>query len=292
MEDYLQPIFNGILLGGLYAAVGVGLSIIFGIVKQVNLAHGDLMIVASYLTMILISGMSFLTPWTALILVIPAMFLIGFLIQKYLLNRVLGLGMEPPLIVTFGLSIIIQNGLLVLFSPDARLLETPLAVMSFRIADLLYIPVIHVVAGMVGVALVTLLHFFFSRTFLGRAIRAASDDENAAQLMGIDTQNIYAWAMGIAAASAAVAGTLVGTTSIFYPHTGPQYLIIAFGVVIVGGVGSMVGTLLGGFVLGLSQLLGGKIFGPGYQLLSGYIILLVLMAIRPQGLLGRAGRVG
>jgi branched-chain amino acid transport system permease protein len=269
MEDYLQPIFNGILLGGLYAAVGVGLSMIFGIVKQVNLAHGDLMIVASYLTMILILGMSFLTPWTALILVIPAMFLIGFLIQKYLLNRVLGLGMEPPLIVTFGLSIIIQNGLLVLFSPDARLLETPLAVMSFRITDLLYIPVIHVVACVVGVALVTLLHFFFSRTFLGRAIRAASDDENAAQLMGIDTQNIYAWA-----------------------HTGPQYLIIAFGVVIIGGVGSMAGTLLGGFVLGLSQLLGGKIFGPGYQLLSGYIILLVLMAIRPQGLLGRAGRVG
>lgn len=292
MEDYLQPILNGILFGGLYAAVGVGLSMIFGIVKQVNLAHGDLMIAASYLTMILISGLSFLTPWTALILVIPAMFLIGFLIQKYLLNRVLGLGMEPPLIVAFGLSIIIQNGLLVLFSPDARFLETPLATMSFRITDLLYIPVIYVVACVVGVALIILLHFFFSRTFLGRAIRAASDDENAAQLMGIDTRNIYAWAMGIAMASAAVAGTLVGTTSNFYPHTGPQYLIIAFGVIIIGGVGSMAGTLLGGLVLGLSQLLGGKIFGPGYQLLSGYIILLVLLAVRPQGLLGRAGRAG
>ena len=292
MEDYLQPIFNGILFGGLYAAVGVGLSMIFGIVKQVNLAHGDMMIAASYLTMILISGMSFLTPWTAMILVIPAMFLIGFLIQKYLLNRVQGLGLEPPLIVTFGLSIIIQNVLLVLFSPDARFLEIPLAIMSFRITDLLYIPVIHVVACMVGVALVILLHFFFSRTFLGRAIRAASDDENAAQLMGIDTQNIYAWAMGIAIASAAVAGTLVGTTSIFYPHTGPQYLIIAFGVIVIGGAGSMAGTLLGGLVLGLSQVIGGKLFGPGYQLLSGYVILLVLLAIRPQGLLGRARMSG
>ena len=290
MEDYLQLIFNGIFLGGLYAAVGVGLSMVFGIVKQANLAHGDLMIVASYITMILISGMPFLTPWTALVLVIPAMFLIGFFIQKYLLNRFLGSGMESSLIVAFGLSIIIQNGLLVLFSPDARLLKTPLAIMSFRITDLLYIPVIHMVAGMVGMALIILLYFFFSRTFLGRAIRAASDDENAAQLMGIDTQNIYACTMGIATASAAVAGTLVGTTSIFYPHTGPQYLIIAFGVIIIGGVGSMAGTLLGGLVLGLSQLLGGKIFGPGYQLLSGYIILLVLLAIRPQGLLGRAGR--
>ncbi len=292
MEDYLQSIFNGILFGGLYAAVGVGLSMIFGIVKQVNLAHGDLMIVASYLTMILISGLPFLTPWTALILVIPAMFLIGFLIQKYCLNRVLGLGMEPPLIVTFGLSIIIQNGLLGLFSPDARLLETPLAIMSFRITDLFYIPVIHAVACLVGVGLIILLHVFFSRTRLGLAIRAASDDENAAQLMGIDTRNINSWAMGIAIASAAVAGTLVGTTGIFYPHTGPQYLIIAFGVIIIGGVGNMTGTLLGGLVLGLSQLLGGKIFGPGYQLLSGYIILLVLLVIRPQGLLGRAGRAG
>jgi branched-chain amino acid transport system permease protein len=292
MEDYFQPIFNGILLGGLYAAVGVGLSMIFGIVKQVNLAHGDLMIVASYLTMILISVMPILTPWSALILVIPVMFLIGFLIQKFLLNRVLGQGSEPPLIVAFGLSIIIQNGLLVLFSPDARLLETPLAIMSFHISDLLYIPVLNTVAFMMGVAVIALLHFFFSRIFLGLAIRAASDDEDAAKLMGIDTQSIYAWAMGIAIASAAVAGTLVGTTSIFYPHTGPQYLIIAFGVIIIGGAGSMAGTLLGGFVLGLSQLLGGKIFGPGYQVLSGYIILLVLLAIRPHGLLGRARRAG
>ena len=288
----MQSIFNGILLGGLYAAVGVGLSMIFGIVKQVNLAHGDLMVVASYLTMILISVMPILTPWSALIFVIPAMFLMGFLIQKFLLNRVLGQGMEPPLIVTFGLSIIIQNGLLVLFSPDARLLETPLAIMSFHITDLLYIPVLNLVAFMMGVALITLLHFFFSRTFLGLAIRAASDDENAAKLMGIDTQSIYAWAMGIAIASAAVAGTLVGTTSIFYPHTGSQYLIIAFGVIIIGGVGSMAGTLLGGFVLGLSQLLGGKIFGPGYQVLAGYIILLVFLVIRPRGLLGRTRRAG
>ena len=166
----MQSIFNGILLGGLYAAVGVGLSMIFGIVKQVNLAHGDLMVMASYLTMILISVMPILTPWSALIFVIPAMFLMGFLIQKFLLNRVLGQGMEPPLIVTFGLSIIIQNGLLVLFSPDARLLETPLAIMSFHITDLLYIPVLNLVAFMMGVALITLLHFFFSRTFLGLAL--------------------------------------------------------------------------------------------------------------------------
>lgn len=292
MDDFMQPVLNGILFGGLYAAVGVGLSMIFGIVKFVNLAHGDLIIVSSYLTMFLVTTLSFLNPWSALILVVPAMFVLGFLIQKILLNRVLGRGMEPPLIVAFGLSIIIQNGLLLLFSPDARSLDTPLAIKSIRITEFFYLPIIYVIAFFVGVAVIILLHFFLKESFLGRAIRAASDDDEAAQLMGIDTRNIYAWAMGIAIATSAVAGTLIGTTTNFFPHTGPQYLIIAFGVIIIGGVGSMAGTLLGGFVLGLSQLLGGQFFGSGYQLLSGYLILLILLAVRPQGLLGKAGRTG
>lgn len=290
MEEYFQLILNGILLGGLYAAVGVGLSMMFGIVKQVNLAHGDLMIVASYLSMTLISHFSFLNLWTAVVLVVPLMFVVGFLLQKYIMNRVQGMGMEPPLIMAFGVSIIIQNSLMLLYSPDSQSLETPLAIMSLCVTDMFYIPVIYVIDFLVGIALILFLHLFFRYSFLGWAIRAASDDENTAQLMGIDTRNIYAWAMGIAIASAGIAGTLVGATNNFYPHTGPQYLLIAFGVTIIGGVGSMAGTLLGGLVLGLAQLLGGKIFGPGYQLLSGYIILLVLLAVCPQGLLGKAGR--
>ncbi len=290
MEEYFQLILNGILLGGLYAAVGVGLSMMFGIVKQVNLAHGDLMILASYLCMVLITHLKFLNLWTAVILVVPIMFAVGFLLQKYIMNRVQGMGMEPPLIVAFGLSIIIQNGLMLIFSPDSQSLETPLAIMSLRVTDMFYIPAIYVIDFLTGIALIIFLHLFFKYSYLGWAIRAASDDENTAQLMGIDTRNIYAWAMGIAISSAAVSGILIGATKNFYPHTGPQYLIIAFGVTIIGGVGSMAGTLLGGLVLGLAQLLGGKIFGPGYQLLSGYIILLALLAVRPQGLLSKAGR--
>lgn len=290
MEEYLQLILNGILLGGLYAAVGVGLSMMFGIVKQINLAHGDLMIAASYLNMVLVTKLKFLNLWTALVLVIPVMFVVGFLLQKYIMNRVHHMGTEPPLIVAFGLSIIIQNGLMLIFSPDAQSLSTPLSIMSIRITDMLYIPVIYVVDFVVGVIVIFLLYFFLQRFYLGWAIRAASDNEKTAQLMGVDTRNIYAWAMGIAIASASIAGTLVGATNNFYPHTGPQYLIIAFGVIIIGGVDNMAGALLGGLVLGLSQLLGGKIFGPGYQLLSGYIILIVLLAIRPQGLLSKAGR--
>ncbi len=290
MEEYFQLILNGILLGGLYASVGVGLSMIFGIVQQINLAHGDLMILASYVSMALVSNLNFLNLWTALILVVPAMFIIGFLLQKYLMNRVQGLGMEPSLIVAFGTSIIIQNGLMLIFTPDAQSLETPLAWMSIPVTEMFYIPVISVVDCAVGFVVILILHFLLKKSYLGWAIRAASDDEATAQLMGIDTRNIYAWAMGLAIASAAVAGVLVGATNNFYPHTGSQYLIIAFGVVIIGGVDSLLGTLLGGIVLGLAQLLGGKLFGTGYQLLSGYLILLILLAVRPQGLLSHRGR--
>lgn len=289
MLDVMQPLINGILLGGIYAAVGVGLSMIFGIVRLVNLAHGDLMIVSSYL-MLVVFNMIGLNPYASLVLVMPIMFVIGYIIQKHILNRVLGKGMEPPLIVAFGLSIIIQNVLLLVFSPDAQSLKTPLSIKTINLTETLSIPVIYLVGFLFGVGVIFILQVFFKSTYLGRAIRAASDDEVAAQYMGINTKNIFAIAMGIAMMTAAVAGVLVGTTFTFFPHTGPQYLIIAFGVVIIGGAGSMIGTFVGGLILGLAQLLGAYFFGSGYQLLSGYVILILVLALRPQGLFGKVGR--
>jgi branched-chain amino acid transport system permease protein len=286
MHDLLQPILNGILLGGLYAAVAVGLSMIFGIVKMVNLAHGDLMIVGSYLALVFM-GMVGINPLVSLVFIGPAMFVAGFLIQKHVFNRVLGKGMEPPLIVTLGVSTILQNALLLIFSPDARSLATELSVQTIHVADFLRVPMPYLVGFLVGVAMISALHQFLRGTNLGRAVRAASDDEEAAQLMGVNTDNIYAYAMGIAVTTAAVAGVLIGMTFTFYPHTGPQFLIIAFGVVIIGGVGSMIGTLLGGMLLGLAQLLGAHLFGPGFQLLSGYLVLLAVLSLRPQGIFGK-----
>ncbi len=289
MQDVIQPLLNGIFLGGIYAAVGVGLSMIFGIVRLVNLAHGDLMILSSYI-MLVVSNAIGVNPYVSLIVALPAMFLIGFCIQKYILNRVLGIGMEPPLIVAFGLSIILQNALLLVFSPDAQSLKTSLSIKSINLTETLSIPVIYLVGFLFGVGVILILQLFFRNTYLGRAIRAASDDEAAAQFMGINTKNIFAIAMGIAMMTAAVAGVLIGTTFTFFPHTGPQYLIIAFGVVIIGGAGSMIGTLVGGFILGLAQLMGAYFFGSGYQLLSGYVILIFVLALRPQGLFGKVGR--
>ena len=277
---------NGLLLGGLYGIVGIGMSMIFGIVRVVNLAHGDLVILASYLSLVTLSIFN-VSPLLTLILVIPAMFLIGFLIQYYLVNRVLGQGMNPPLLVAFGLSIILQNLLLLVFTPDARALLTSISIATLPIGNFINIPVVYLVDFIGSLLTILLLSRFFNRTYLGKAIRAASDDEGAAQLMGINTKKIYAWAMAIAGGTAAIAGVLVGMTFTFYPHTGPDYLIIAFGVVIIGGLGSLIGTFLGGLILGLAQILGAHFLGPGFQLLSGYIILLIVLAVNPTGLVAK-----
>lgn len=283
VADLLQPTVNGILLGGLYAAVAMGLSVVFGVMRIVNLAHGDLLIMASYGGLVF-SAFLGVSPAVALVAVVPIMFLLGFLLQKHLFNRVLRKGMEPPLITALGLSIVIQNALLFVFTPDARFLASELSIQTIRVGDSLNIPVVYLVGFVSGVGIVVLLYVFFRRTRLGIAIRASSDDEQTAQLMGVDTEDTYACAMAVATATAGVAGIIVGMTFTFYPHTGPQYLIIAFGVVVIGGMGSMVGTLVGGVLLGLAQLLGAHFLGPGYQLLCGYLVLLAALTLRPQGI--------
>ena len=286
LSDLKGPIMNGLLLGGLYGIVGIGMSMIFGIVRVVNLAHGDLVILAAYLSFVTLSIFN-VSPLLTLVLVIPAMFLIGFIVQYYLVNRVLGKDMNPPLLVAFGLSIILQNLLLLIFTPDARALITNLSIATLPIGSFLNVPVVYLVDFIVSLVTIFLLSLFFSKTYLGKAIRAASDDEGAAELMGINAKKIYAWAMAIAGGTAAIAGVLVGMTFTFYPHTGPDYLIIAFGVVIIGGLGSLIGTFMGGLILGLAQILGAHFLGPGFQLISGYIILLVVLALKPTGLFSK-----
>jgi branched-chain amino acid transport system permease protein len=286
IEGFAQPITNGILVGGLYAVVGIGMAMIFGILRLTNLAHGDLMILASYLSLATVAALG-INPLLTLMLVLPGMFLVGFLLQSQLLNRVLGKGMEPPLLVSFGISIILQNALLGIFTPDARSLSSGFTTSNIRVSEYFSIPIVYLVDFVAGAIVILVLNQFLQRTYVGRAIRAASDDEDAAKLAGISTKRIYGYAMGIAMVTAAVAGVLVGITFPFYPHTGTQFLIIAFGVVVIGGLESMIGTLLAGMILGLAQTLGAHFFGTGVQLLAGYLVLLLVLAIRPQGLFSR-----
>ncbi|MBW1802214.1 MAG: branched-chain amino acid ABC transporter permease [Deltaproteobacteria bacterium] len=286
MLGHLEAIITGILLGGLYGIVGIWLSLVFGIMRQVNLAHGELMILSSYFSLLFIHLMG-LHPLMTLLLVLPIMFAFGYFIQAFLFNRVMQKAMEPFLIISFGLSIILQNALLLIFTPDARALKTALAIKSVDVLGLFRIPLIQLINFAVGLIVLFLLCQFMKRTYLGWAIHAASEDLSGAKLMGINPKRVYCYAMGIAAVTAGISGVLVGMTFTFYPHTGTQYLIIAFGVVIIGGLGSLPGTFLGGMILGISQLVGGRIIGPGFQLLSGYLILIIVLTIRPQGILGR-----
>ncbi|MBN1101823.1 MAG: branched-chain amino acid ABC transporter permease [Deltaproteobacteria bacterium] len=286
MLSYLDAVISGILLGGLYGVVGVGLSMVFGIMRQVNLAHGEFMVLSSYFSLLFLQVIG-LHPIITLFLVLPIMFAVGYLVQTFLFNRVMQKEMEPFLIISFGLSIILQNILLLVFTPDARSLKTELAVKSVDLFGVLQVPVVQLINFAAGLFVLFLLHQFMKRTYLGWAIHAASEDLSGAKLMGINPKRVYSLAMGIAALTAGISGVLVGMTFTFYPHSGTQYLIIAFGVVIVGGLGSIHGTFLGGMVLGISQLLGGRLLGPGFQLLSGYLILVVVLTVRPQGILGR-----
>jgi branched-chain amino acid transport system permease protein len=281
-----QTILNGILLGGLYAVVGIGMTMIFGIVRLTNLAHGDLMVLAAYASFVTVTYTG-IHPLLSLVITIPVMFGVGFLVQNYLLNHVSGRGPEPALIITFGLSIAIQNILLLLFTPDARTLQSSLTTMNIPVTPNLTIPVMYLIDAVIGAIVILALSQFMSKTYLGRAIRAASDDDQVAQLMGISTSRIYGYAMGIAMITAAIAGVLVGMTYTVYPYIGTSYLITAFGVVVIGGVGSLTGTLVAGIILGLAQSLGAQFFGTGMQLLFGYLVLLFVLAIRPQGIFAR-----
>lgn len=289
MELLLQSIVNGVLLGGLYAVIGLGMSLIFGIMRLTNLAHGDLMIVSTYLSMILalqFSGNIFL----ALIITLAVMVALGFLFQNFLVNRVIDKGMEPPLLVTFGLSIILQNILLLFFGSGAKSIQTSISTMNALTTPWFSVSAIYLLNFCVSVVVIMLLNYLIHNTYLGRSIRSTADDRIASELMGVNTKRVYSYTMCLAMITAAIAGLLVGMTFIYYPSTGTQYLIFAFGVVVIGGMGSLTGTLVGGIILGLSQMLGAYLFGPAYQLIAGYIMLLIILTFRPQGLLANASR--
>lgn len=289
MDTLLQSIVTGLLLGGLYALIGVGMSLIFGIMKITNIAHGDLMILSTFFTMM------FALKFTgsiiiALLFTMAVMVVIGVLVQKFLINRVIDKGAEPALLICFGLSITIQNALLLAYGPNSQNIPTALSNTNILHTDHLSISGQYALNFIVAVAVILVLSLVIKKTALGRAIRATSSDVVAAEIMGVNTKRMYIYAMGLTMAATCVAGLLVGQTFVFYPSSGTQYLIIAFGVVVIGGMGSIFGTLLGGIILGLSQLIGASLFGTSFQILSGYLVLLIILAMKPQGLLSKKVR--
>ena len=281
--QWFNIILQGVLIGGLYAMFAAGLSLIFGVMRLVNIAHGDLIVLAAYIALVVTQELA-LNPLTSLLLVAPAMAIIGYALQRGLLNRTLGDDLLPPLLVTFGLSIIIQNGLLQLFTADSRKLQAgPIEVEAFQLMPGVWIGILPLIQFIVAVTVIAGLQILFYRTALGRAFRATSDDQSTAQLMGLDTRHVFAVAMALSLAVIAIAGVFLAIRANFDPAIGPARLIFGFEAVIIGGLGSMWGTLAGGIILGVSQAIGAQI-DPGWQLLAGHIMFLAVLAVRPQGL--------
>jgi branched-chain amino acid transport system permease protein len=283
--DFMTPLVMGVLLGGLYALIAFGLSMVFGVMRLINLAHGDLVILGSYAAFACMTYLG-IDPVISLVICIPLMFGIGFLIQQYLMSKAFGISGEAPLIIAFGIALVIQNMNQIMFTPLSRGLTTTYSMASFNLGPLQF-PLSYLLDFIAAVVVMIAMREFLRRTYLGKAITAASQDKRAAHLMGINTKMIYGYAFAIAMISAAIAGVFLGMTFPFTPTSGTQFLIIAFGVVIIGGLGSMFGTLVGGILLGVFQTMGGFFFGPATQMLVVYVIVLVILAIRPQGLFGR-----
>jgi branched-chain amino acid transport system permease protein len=273
-------------VGGLYALFAAGLSLIFGVMRLVNIAHGDFIVAAAFLAWVVVQATG-LNPLISLIIVVPLAMAFGYALQKWILNRTLGKDILPPLLVTFGLSVILQNGLLAVFTADSRKLNAGvIETASFPLLPEVAIGYLPLLQFIVAVAVIWGLQYLFYNTALGRAFRATSDDSETALLMGLDQRKVYAWAMALCMGVVAIAGVFLGVRSNFDPFMGPGRLIFGFEAVIIGGLGNLWGTLIGGVILGVSQAIGAQI-NPGWQVLVGHLVFLLVLAFRPKGLFPR-----
>jgi len=283
---WINAIVQGVLVGSLYAMFAAGLSLIFGVMRLVNIGHGDLIVAASYLAWTIVHATG-LHPLVSLVIVAPIAAAFGYALQLGILNHTLGKGILPPLLVTFGLSVILQNGLQQIFTADTRKLDAgALETGSFALlpgVDIGYLPLLMFATAVVVIGA---LQFLFYSSGLGREFRAVSDDREVAELMGVDERRVYAAAMALSLAVVAVAGVFLAIRSNFDPFMGPGRLIFGFEAVIIGGLGNLWGTLAGGVILGVAQGVGAEI-DPGWQVLAGHIAFLLVLAVRPRGLFPR-----
>ena len=278
----MEILIQGLLLGGLYALFALGQSLMFGVMRLTNTAQGDFIILASFSAIAFAGASGWHAGWVLLCLV-PIAFAAGYALQRFVLNGTLGRDPLPSLVVTFGLSIVIQNALLQAFSADPRALDTGTLATSSVGAGGLSVGVLPLAIFGVALACTGSLQMLFSRTRLGRAFRAVSDDREIAELMGLDARKVYALATGIAFVLIAIAGTFQAMRTTVAPSDGPSLLLFAFEAVVIGGMGSFWGTFAGAMLLGLTQQVGFRI-DPGWGIWFGHLAFLAVLVARPQGL--------
>lgn len=278
----METVIQGVLLGGLYGLFALGMSLMFGVMRLTNTAHGDFIILGSFSTLTLVNlGLS---PWLAMLATLPLAWLLGYGLQRYVLNGTLGKDPLPSLVVTFGLSIVIQNLLLELFSADPRSIEmNGFNTLSVTLSPELSVGVLPIVILALTLAATASLQWMFKSTALGRTFRAVSDDREIAELMGLNARKVYALATALAFVLVGLAGSLQGVRTTVSPSDGPTLLLFAFEAVIIGGMGSFWGTLAGPMLLGLTQQVGFRV-DPGWGIWGGHLMFLIVLVLRPQGL--------
>ena len=278
----METLLQGVLLGGLYGLFALGLSLMFGVMRLTNTAHGDFIILGSFATLSVVS--TGLTPIQSVFVTLPIAWLMGYALQRYVLNGTLGKDPLPSLVVTFGLSIVTQNFLLELFSADPRSIETEgFNTLGWAVTDSLSVGVLPVLILGLAIATTFFLQWLFKYTSIGRSFRAVSDDPEIAELMGLNSKKVYALATGLAFVLMSVSGSLQGMRTTVSPSDGPMLLLFAFEAVIIGGMGSFWGTIAGAMILGIAQQMGFR-WDPGWGLWCGHVIFLIILIVRPQGL--------
>lgn len=283
MVVWIDAVLQGILIGGLYALFAMGLSLMFGIMRLVNVGHGDMVILMAFLGFILTDAFG-LSPFTAMAILVPIAFCIGYVLQRCVLNYTISKDPLRSLVVTFGISIVIQNVLLEVFSADTRAIASGgLESQSIALADNLAAGVLPLITFASAVLITLGLQVLFGNTAIGRAFRATSDDPGAAALMGVNNAHVYAFATAIAIGILGIAGIFHGMRTTFSPTDGPAQLIYAFEAVIIGGMGSFWGTLAGGMLLGVTQAIGARI-DPGWGVLLGHVAFVLALLFKPNGL--------
>jgi branched-chain amino acid transport system permease protein len=287
MKAIVDSIPSGIFLGSLYGLFASGLSLVFGVMRLVNVAHGDFIVLCAFMALAVQHATGVGSPFLTLVVLVPLMFAFGYLLQRTVLNPALGPDILRPVLITFGLSVIVQNGLLQSFSADSQKLQGGrLETASMSLPGGLAIGIFPLLTLVVAVALIGSLQWVLYNTHLGRGLRATSDDLRTAGMMGVNTPHLFGIAAGIGMTTVAVAGVFTGIRASFDASAGPAWLIFAFEAVIIGGLGSLWGTLAGGIILGIAQAVGAH-FSPGWQMLAGHLVFLAALMFRPRGLFPR-----
>ncbi len=286
MNTFFQSLISGVLVGGVYALIGIGLTIIFGVMRVINFAHGDLLMLGMYLTWFVFMKLG-LDPYASLVITMPLLFLWGAILQKVVINRVLGALPQNQILLTIGLGLIMSNTVMLIFTSDYQILTTSYSSSSFSLAGIsISLPLLY--SFLVTAAITGALFWFLQTTDTGQAIRATAQDRDAAQLMGINVKRMSVLAFGLGTALAGTAGALLAPSYYIFPQVGGPFTLKAFVVVVLGGMGSVVGATLGGILIGVTESLSAVYVASGLKELVVYVLFLLILLFRPAGLLGKS----